>query len=46
VTDAHVLGIALKHGARLVTLDRNLANLVPSTFDKEKAVVTLTALAT
>lgn len=29
VTDAHLLAIALRHGGRLATLDRALADLVP-----------------
>jgi toxin-antitoxin system PIN domain toxin len=43
VTDMHLLGIALKNGARLVTLDRNIANLVPPGFDKETAVTLITS---
>ena len=29
VTDAHILAIALRHGGRLATLDRGIANLLP-----------------
>jgi toxin-antitoxin system PIN domain toxin len=32
VTDAHLLGIALGHGAKLATLDRSILELVPSPF--------------
>ncbi|HEY9420002.1 MAG TPA: TA system VapC family ribonuclease toxin [Thermoanaerobaculia bacterium] len=42
VTDAHVLGIALRHGARLVTFDRSILGLVPSRYAAGEAVCLLT----
>lgn len=38
VTDAHLLGIALRHGARLATIDRGFLGLVPSGYSAEEAV--------
>jgi uncharacterized protein len=38
VTDAHLLGIALRHGARLATLDGGLLDLVPSGYSAVEAV--------
>jgi toxin-antitoxin system PIN domain toxin len=38
VTDAHLLGLALRSGARLATLDRGILNLVPSSFPPDQAV--------
>jgi toxin-antitoxin system PIN domain toxin len=43
VTDMHLLGIALRNSVRLVTLDRNIASLVPPGFDREKAVALITS---
>ena len=39
VTDAHILAIALRHGGRLVTLDRGIANLVPTGVAAQSVVV-------
>lgn len=41
VTDAHLLGIALSHGAKLVTLDRSLFELVPPAFEPSRPVCLL-----
>lgn len=41
VTDAHLLGVALKNGAQLVTLDRALVSLVPTGFDPTHAVTVI-----
>ncbi|HEV2854471.1 MAG TPA: TA system VapC family ribonuclease toxin [Thermoanaerobaculia bacterium] len=38
VTDAHLLGVALRHGSRLATLDRGILDLVPSGFSAREAV--------
>lgn len=38
VTDAHLLGIALRHDARLATLDGGLLDLVPTGYLAEKVV--------
>ena len=38
ITDAHLLGVALEHGAQVVTLDRALVNLVPAGFDAARSV--------
>jgi hypothetical protein len=38
VTDAHLLGIALRHGARLATLDGGALGLVPSGYSAAEAV--------
>ena len=38
-TDAHLLGLALKRGGRLVTLDRGVRDLVPTGFDKSRVDV-------
>ena len=38
VTDAHLLGIALRHGGRLATLDRGVLDLVPAGFAASEAV--------
>lgn len=38
VTDAHLLGIALRHGGRLATLDRGIAGLVPAGYSVEEAI--------
>jgi len=38
VTDAHLLGLALKRGGQLLTLDRPIAGLVPSAFDRQHAL--------
>lgn len=35
VTDAHLLGIALRHDGRLATFDRGVFDLVPSAFPDE-----------
>ena len=43
VTDAHLLAIALRHGARLATLDRGLLRLVPFQFSPETSVCWLLA---
>ena len=39
VTDAHLLGVALKSGAQLITLDRSLPSLVPSGFERTRVAV-------
>ena len=39
VTDAHLLGLALKRGGRLVTLDRGVRDLIPAGFDKFRVTV-------
>ncbi len=41
VTDAHLLAIALQHGVTLVTFDRGLRSLLPSTIESDRAVETL-----
>ncbi len=41
VTDAHLLGVAIKNGAALVTLDRNIGSLVPGTIDRKDAVIVI-----
>ena len=38
VTDAHLLGIALRHGSRLATLDHGLKGLVPKGYSLEEAI--------
>jgi toxin-antitoxin system PIN domain toxin len=38
VTDAHLLGIALRHGGRLATLDRGLKGLIPKGYSLEEAI--------
>lgn len=38
VTDAHLLGIALRHGGRLATFDRALRGLVPGGYVPEDAI--------
>jgi predicted nucleic acid-binding protein len=38
VTDAHLLGIALRHDARLATLDGGLLDLVPTGYLAERVV--------
>jgi toxin-antitoxin system PIN domain toxin len=38
VTDAHLLGIALRHDARLATFDRGIASLVPAGYSAAEAV--------
>jgi uncharacterized protein len=38
VSDAHLLGIALRHGGRLATLDRGILALVPSGFPPDQSV--------
>lgn len=38
VTDAHLLGIALRHGARLATLDGGILGLVPSGYSASDAI--------
>jgi len=38
VTDAHLLGIALRHGGRLATLDQGIVSLVPSGYSREEAI--------
>jgi toxin-antitoxin system PIN domain toxin len=38
VTDAHLLGIALRHGARLATLDGGILDLVPPGYSASEAV--------
>ncbi|MFY9824806.1 MAG: TA system VapC family ribonuclease toxin [Thermoanaerobaculia bacterium] len=43
VTDAHLLGIALRHDGRLATLDRGVFDLVPSAFPASEAVCWLGA---
>ncbi|HSK78534.1 MAG TPA: TA system VapC family ribonuclease toxin [Thermoanaerobaculia bacterium] len=43
VTDAHLLGIALRHQGRLATLDRAILDLVPAGFSAVEAVCLLTA---
>lgn len=43
VTDAHLLAIALRHGGRLATLDRAIAQLLPSGFKADEAVCWLPA---
>ncbi|HSG39803.1 MAG TPA: TA system VapC family ribonuclease toxin [Thermoanaerobaculia bacterium] len=42
VTDAHVLGIALRHGAALVTFDRSILDLVPPGYAAGEVVCLLT----
>lgn len=42
VTDAHLLALALRHEARLATLDRGVTDLVPRGVDPLRAVVVLT----
>jgi toxin-antitoxin system PIN domain toxin len=42
VTDAHLLGIALGHGARLATLDRSVVGLIPPAFETSRPVWLLT----
>jgi toxin-antitoxin system PIN domain toxin len=39
VTDAHLLGIALRRGGRLATLDRGIADLVPAGASSDAVVV-------
>jgi uncharacterized protein len=38
VTDAHLLGLALRSGARLATFDKGILDLVPSGFAADQAV--------
>ena len=38
VSDAHLLGIVLRHGGRLATLDRGIAALVPEGFSQEEVL--------
>jgi toxin-antitoxin system PIN domain toxin len=38
VTDAHLLGIALRHDARLATFDRGIVALVPSGYSAAEAI--------
>lgn len=42
VTDAHLLGIALRHEGRLATLDRRILEVVPSAFPADEAVCLIT----
>jgi toxin-antitoxin system PIN domain toxin len=42
VTDAHLLGVALSHRARLATLDRGISELVPPAFETSRPVWLLT----
>ena len=39
ITDAHLLGLALTRGGKLVTLDRGVRDLVPTGFDKSRVDV-------
>lgn len=39
VTDAHLLALALRHGGRLITLDRRISSLLPQ--DRPEAVTYL-----
>jgi hypothetical protein len=41
ITDAHLLGLALKNGAQLVTLDRGIVGLVPTGFDAADSVAVI-----
>ena len=41
VTDAHLLAVALQHGAALVTLDRGVPGLVPVGFDQKQSVIVI-----
>lgn len=41
VTDAHLLAVALKHGAALVTLDQGIPGLVPAGFDQKQSVIVI-----
>jgi toxin-antitoxin system PIN domain toxin len=41
VTDAHLLAVALRHGARLATLDRGIRHLVPAGWDAGEVVLSL-----
>jgi uncharacterized protein len=43
ITDAHLLGIALRYGSRLATLDGGILDLMPSGFVASEAVSVLTA---
>jgi toxin-antitoxin system PIN domain toxin len=38
VSDAHLLGIALRHGGRLATLDQGLKGLIPAGYTAEEAL--------
>lgn len=42
VTDAHLLGIALSHRARLATLDRGIFEVIPPAFEPSRPVWLLT----
>lgn len=42
VTDAHLLGIALSHGAKLATLDRGIFEVIPPAFKPNRPVWLLT----
>lgn len=42
VTDAHLLGVALRHKGRLATLDGGIRNLVPDGFAAEEVVCVIT----
>jgi len=41
VTDAHLLALALKNRAQLLTLDRTIVSLIPEGFDRARAVVVI-----
>jgi hypothetical protein len=41
VTDAHLLGVALKNSAQCVTLDHSMVSLVPAGFDPKQAVTVI-----
>jgi len=41
VTDAHLLAVALKNDAALVTLDHGLPGLVPAGFDQRQCVTVI-----
>ena len=41
VMDAHLLALTRRHGGRLATFDRKIAELLPKRSDAEKYVLTL-----
>jgi predicted nucleic acid-binding protein len=41
VTDAHLLALALRHGGRLATFDRGIAELMPSGPGRDRVLLVL-----
>jgi hypothetical protein len=39
LTDAYLLGLAIRNGGRLVTLDRSISSLLPARDPRQKAIV-------